>query len=85
MGVHMYTLYNFCKKKITKLMGMYMLVIRPDPNINSQIAKVRVWMIGFAQQQGHIRGGHTGLVLLASKGPAEDLGTWRGAASAVTQ
>ena len=57
------------------------LELDPNPNTNSQIAEVRLWVLGFAQQLGMRRGGRTWWVLVAGDGPSEDLG----AAAAVVQ
>jgi hypothetical protein len=52
---------------------MYTLVITSDPNSNSQIASVRVRELGYAQQRGKRRVAGTWWVLVAGKGPDEEL------------
>jgi len=61
-------------------------LIRSDPNTESQIAQIRVWVLRFAQKEGK-RGARAGRaylvwwVLVAGKGSDEDLGSWSTAAA----
>jgi len=64
---------------------MYSVVIRSDPKTSSQIAEVRVWALGFAQQEGKRRVARTWWVLVAGEAPDENRGTWRRSAAAVAQ
>ena len=62
---------SFCQK--IEVISRYTLVIRPDPNTNSQIAHVRVWGLGFLQQERKRRGGRTCRVPFADEGHSEEL------------
>jgi len=57
----------------SKLLVGNTLVLRPDRNTNSQIAHVRVWVLGFPQQERKRRGGRTCRVPFADEGPSEEL------------
>jgi len=47
---------------------MYTLVLRTDPNTDTQIARVRVRGARFRTQEGKRRGAHTWCVLVTGKG-----------------
>lgn len=57
--------------------GMHKLVNRSDPMTDSQIAQVRDWELGFAQEEGKKWGAHTWWVLVASEGTDEEVTTCR--------
>lgn len=65
--------------------GMHKLVNRSDPMTDSQIAQVRDWELGFAQEEGKKWGAHTWWVLVASEGTDEEVTTCRRTAAAVAQ
>ena len=51
---------------------MYTLAIRSDPNTDSQIAYVWVWVLSFTQQEGKRRGWQTWWVLVGRDGNGSD-------------